>query len=298
MLNIQKILAAFLMLLSSYNVFADELGPTLQKIKDTGVISVGVRDSSVPFNFTVDGVNQQGYSYEIGSKIIEAVKVKLNIADIKVKELTVTGQNRIPLLLNGTIDLECGTTTNNLERQKQVNFSTSLFVIASRLLVKKDSGISDWADLANKSVAVNAGSTGERLLREMNDKKNLGMNVISAKDTGQAFIMLNSGRAAAYMDDDALLYAERAKSRTPEEWVIVGTPASHEAYGCMLRKDPAFKKLADEVITNMMKDGTLASIYTKWFQSPIPPNGLNINFPMSADVKALFASPNDKAFED
>ncbi|WP_223507953.1 transporter substrate-binding domain-containing protein [Pseudomonas sp. BF-B-25] len=298
MRNVQKILAAYLMLPFSYSVFADDLGPTLQKIKDTGVISVGVRDSSVPFNYTVDGVHQQGYSYEIGSKIIEAVKVKLNAPDLKVKELTVTGQNRIPLLLNGTIDLECGTTTNNLERQKQVSFSTSIFIIASRLLVKKDSGVSDWADLEKKSVAVNAGSTGERLLRDMNDKKNLGINVISAKDTGQAFIMLNSDRAAAYMDDDALLYGERAKSRTPDEWAIVGTPASHEAYGCMLRKDPAFKQLADGVIMNMMKDGTLASIYTKWFQSPIPPHGLNINFPMSADVKALFASPNDKAFEE
>jgi glutamate/aspartate transport system substrate-binding protein len=298
MRNVRKLLAALLVLPFSCSAFADDLGSTLQKIKDTGVISIGVRDSAIPFNYTVDGVHQQGYSYEIETRIVEAIKAKLKQPDLKVKELTVTGQNRIPLLLNGTIDFECGSTTNNLERQKQVAFSTTIFIIGSRLLVKKDSGIKDWADLKGKSVAVNAGSTAERLLRDMNDNKMLGLNVISAKDMGQAFIMLESGRAAAYMDDDALLYGERAKARNPDDWAVVGTPASHEAYGCMLRKDPAFKQLTDGVITGMMKDGTFKTMYTKWFLSPVPPHGLNINFPMSADMKALFANPNDKALDE
>ncbi|WP_321854166.1 transporter substrate-binding domain-containing protein [Paraburkholderia tropica] len=299
MKNFCKISAATFIAIFACNAFADDLGDTLQKVKKYGVISIGVRDSAVPFNYTVDGFHQLGYSYEVEEKIVEEVKRKLNLPNLKVKELTITGQNRIPLLLNGTIDLECTSTTNNLERQKQVAFSTTMFIIGTRLLVKKNSGIKDWDDLRSRTVAVNAGGTSEKLVRDMSDSKKLDINVISSTDMGQAFMMLESGRAAAYMDDDALLYGERAKSHDPSEWDIVGKPASHEAYGCMLRKDdPQFKKLTDDVITGMMKDGRLNTLYKKWFMQPIPPQGVNINFPMSTDMKALIANPNDKPLSD
>jgi glutamate/aspartate transport system substrate-binding protein len=294
-----KMFAGVAFLAIACNAMAEDLGPTLQKIKDTGVISLGVRYDSPPFNYNLGGNQQAGYSYDISTKIVDAIKQQLNIPTLQVKELSVTSQNRIPLLMNGTTDLECGTTTNNLERQKQVAFSTTIFIIGTRLLVKKDSGIKEWSDLKDRNVVAAAGSTGERLLRGMNDKEKLGMNIIGAKDVGEAFLMLESGRAAGYMDDDAILYAERAKARAPQDWMIVAKPFTREAYGCMLRKDDApFKKLVDNVISRMMSDGSINKLYTKWFTQPIPPRGFNVDFPMSSDMKMLIANPNDKALDE
>lgn len=294
-----KMFSGIALLAVACSVMADDLGPTLQKIKETGVISLGVRDDSVPFMYNVSGDEHAGYSYDISTRIVAAVKQQLKMPSLQVKELRVTSQNRIPLLMNGTIDIECGTTTNNLEREKQVGFSTTIFIIGTRLLVKKDSGIKDWSDLKGRNVVAAAGSTGERLLRGMNDKENMNMNVIGAKDLGEAFLMLETGRAAAYMDDDAILYAERAKAKSPNDWAVVAKPFTREAYGCMVRKDDApFKKLVDNVISGMMTDGAINKLYTKWFMQPIPPRGFNIDFPMSADMKALIASPNDKALDE
>lgn len=294
-----KIFAGVALLAFACGAMADDLGPTLKKVKDTGVISLGVRFDSVPFNYNIGGNQQAGYSYDISMRIVDAVKQQLKMPNLQVKELVVNSQNRIPLLMNGTIDLECGTTTNNLEREKQVAFSTTIFVIGTRLLVRNDSGIKEWSDLKNRNVVAAAGSTGERLLRGMNDKEKLGMNVIGAKDIGEAFLMLESGRAAAYMDDDAVLYGERAKAKSPKDWAIVATPFTREAYGCMLRKnDDAFKKVVDNVITGMMSDGSINKLYTKWFMQPVPPRGFNVNFPLSSDMKNLIANPNDKALDE
>jgi glutamate/aspartate transport system substrate-binding protein len=277
---------------------AEQLTGTLKKIKDTGVITLGVRESSIPFNYNLGGVRQVGYSYDINMKIVEAIKDQLKLPNLQVKEIPITSQNRIPLLQNGTIDMECGSTTNNLERQKQVAFTNSIFIIGTRIMVKKDSGIKDWADLKGKNVVTTAGTTSERLLRKMNDDQKLGLNIISTKDHGQSFLTLESGRAVAFMMDDALLYGERAKAKNPADWIVVGKPQSRESYGCMIRKDdPQFKKLADTVISGMMKDGSVNTLYTKWFMQPVPPKGLNLDFPLSEDMKALIKAPNDKALD-
>lgn len=277
---------------------AQELTGTLKKIKDTGVITLGVRESSIPFSYNLGGVRTVGYSYDINVKIVEAIKDQLKLPNLQVKEIPITSQNRISLLQNGTIDIECGSTTNNLERQKQVGFSNTIFIIGTRFMTKKDSGIKDWADLKGKNVVTTAGTTSERLLRRMNDEQKLGMNIISTKDHGQSFLTLESGRAAAFMMDDALLYGERAKARNPADWIVTGKPQSRESYGCMLRKDDAaFKKVADTVIANLMKNGEINTLYTKWFMQPVPPKGLNLDFPMSDDMKALIKNPNDKALD-
>ncbi|MNR15155.1 Glutamate/aspartate periplasmic-binding protein precursor [compost metagenome] len=165
-------------------------------------------------------------------------------------------------------------------------------------MVKKDGGIKDWADLKGKNVVTTAGTTSERLLRKMNDEQKLGANIISTKDHGQSFLTLESGRAVAFMMDDALLYGERAKAKNPADWIVVGKPQSRESYGCMIRKDDApLKKVTDTVITGLMKDGSINTMYTKWFMQPVPPKGLNLDFPLSEDMKALFKNPNDKALD-
>lgn len=271
---------------------------TLKKIKDTGVISLGHRESSIPFSYYDDKQNVIGYSYEFQMKVVDAVKQKLKMPNLKTKLTPVTSQNRIPLVQNGTVDIECGSTTNNAERQQQAAFSNTIFVIGTRLMTKKDSGIKDFPDLKGKTVVTTAGTTSERLLRKMNQDKNMGMNIISAKDHGDSFLTLETGRASAFMMDDALLAGERAKSKNPDQYVITGTPQSREAYGCMLRKnDPEFKKVVDEAIAQVQTSGEADKIYKRWFESPIPPKGLNLNFPESDDMKALFKSPSDKAID-
>jgi glutamate/aspartate transport system substrate-binding protein len=277
---------------------ADQLTGTLKKVKDAGFISVGHRESSIPFSYYDDRNQVVGYSQDLVMMVVDAVKKKLNMPNLEVKLIPVTSQNRIPLIQNGTVDIESGSTTNNLERQQQVSFSDTMFIIGTRLLVKKDSGIKDFADLKGKNVVVTAGTTSERLIREMNEKDKMGMNIISAKDHGESFLTLQSGRAVAFMLDDALLAGERAKARKSEDWVIVGTPQSKEAYAMMIRKgDDDFKKLVDETIAQAETSGEAAKLYQKWFQSPIPPKGLNLDLPLSDDMKELFKNPNDKAFQ-
>ncbi|MRD74063.1 glutamate/aspartate ABC transporter substrate-binding protein [Rhodocyclus tenuis] len=278
--------------------FSAELTGTLKKIKDTGTITLAHRESSIPFSYYDDQQQVIGYSQEMMLKAVAAIKNDLKLAKLDVKMMPVTSANRIPLVQNGTVDIECGSTTNNLERQKQVSFSTSIFIIGTRLMTRKDSGIKDFADLAGKNVVTTAGTTSERLLRKMNEDKKMGMNIISAKDHGESFLTLETGRAVAFMMDDALLYGEMAKARRPGDWVVTGTPQSFEAYGCMLRKDDAaFKKVVDDALTKAMTSGEAEKIYTKWFLQPIPPKGLNLAFPLSESMKALYKAPNDKAFE-
>ena len=273
-------------------------GGTLQKIKDSGTISLGHRESSIPFSYYDDKQQVVGYSHELLLKAVDAVKKQLKLANVQIKLTPVTSQNRIPLVQNGTIDIECGSTTNNLERQKQVAFSNTIFVVGTRLLTKKTSGIKDFPDLKGKNVVTTAGTTSERLLRALNDDKKMGMNIISARDHGESFLTLESGRAVAFMMDDALLAGEMAKARNPSEWHIVGTAQSEEAYGCMMRKDdPEFKKVVDDAIAQAMKSGEADKLFKKWFQSPIPPKGLNLDLPLSDDMKKLFKNPNDKAFQ-
>lgn len=297
-MHIRLIVAALACSLASGSTTAQAPGGTLKKIKDSGTISLGHRESSIPFSYYDDKQQVVGYSHELMLEAVRAVQRELKLADVRIKLTPVTSQNRIPLVQNGTIDIECGSTTNNLERQQQVAFSNTLFIIGTRLLTRKDSGVRDFPDLAGKNVVTTAGTTSERLIRKMNEEKKLGMNIISARDHGESFLTLQSARAVAFMMDDALLAGEMAKARRPGDWHIVGTPQSREAYGCMMRKDdPQFKKVVDDAIARVMTSGEGKKLYEKWFQSPIPPRGLNLNLPLSDEMKELFAHPNDRALQ-
>lgn len=278
---------------------AEELSGTLKKVADNGTITLGYRDASVPFSYLGDNSGQpMGYSVELADKVVERLKSTLGKPELKVKYNLVTSQTRIPLVQNGTVDLECGSTGVTAERQKQVAFSYGFIYVKGQLLTRKDSGIAHFDDLKGKNVVTTAGTTSERLLKAMNADKKMGMNIISAKDHGESFMMLESGRAVAFMMDDALLYGEMAKAKKPDDWVVGGTPQSFEIYGCMVRKgDAAFKKVVDKAITDTYASGEVNKIYDKWFTQPIPPKGLNLNFPMSEELKKLIASPTDKAAE-
>lgn len=275
---------------------ADTAIDTLQKVKNNGVIVVGHRESSVPFSYYDNQQKVVDYSQDYSNLIVDAIRKELNAPNLEVKLIPITSQNRIPLLQNGTFDFECGSTTNNLERQQQAAFSNTIFVVGTRLLTKKDSEVKDFKDLAGKAVVVTSGTTSEVLLNKLNEKDNMNMRIISAKDHGDSFRTLESGRAVAFMMDDALLAGERAKAKKPDEWSIVGTPQSEEAYGCMMRKnDPAFKALLDKTIATAQTTGVAEKSFDRWFKNPIPPKNLNMNFALSDEMKALFKAPNDKA---
>lgn len=275
-----------------------EDSPTLRKIANTGLITLGHRESSIPFSYYDERQQVIGYSHELMLKVVEGIRNELRLSRIDIRLMPVTSANRITLVQNGTIDIECGSTTNNLERQKQVSFSTTIFIVGTRLLTRANSGINDFSDLAGKNLVTTAGTTSERLIRRLNDDKSMGMNIISTKDHGEAFLNLESGRAVAFMMDDALLYGEMVKARKMSDWVVTGTPLSKEAYGCMLRKDdPGFKKVVDAALTKSMLSGEAERIYAKWFMGPIPPKGLNLNMPLSDEMKALYKAPNDRALD-
>ncbi|HEI9941444.1 TPA: amino acid ABC transporter substrate-binding protein [Proteus mirabilis] len=295
-MRMRKLALSLMILGAAGAVQAEELTGTLKKINDNDIIIVGHRESSVPFSYYDNQQKVVGYSQDYSNLIVEAVKEKLGKPNLQVRLIPITSQNRIPLLQNGTFDFECGSTTNNLARQQQADFSNTIFIVGTRLLAKKDSGIKDFADLAGKNVVVTSGTTSEMLLNKLNDEKKMNMRIISAKDHGDSFRTLESGRAVAFMMDDALLAGERAKAKKPALWEIVGTPQSEEAYGCMLRKgDTQFKSLIDETIANAQKSDAAEKSFNRWFNAPIPPKNLNLEFTISDEMKALFASPNDKA---
>ena len=291
-------ISAILSGIACHAAYAADTSPsstdTLQKIKARGLIVVGHRESSVPFSYLDNDQKVVGYSQEYSNAIVDAVKKQLGLPDLAVKMVPITSSTRIPLLQNGSIDFECGSTTNNAERQQQVAFSNSIFIVGGKLLVRQESGIGDFKDLAGKPVVTTAGTTNEILLNQLNDKNAMKMRIISAKDHSDAFRTLESGRAVAFYMDDPLLAGERAKAKRPDQWVIVGTPQSHEAYGCMLRKgDPAFKQLMDSTIAQAQTQGEAEKWYQRWFTQPIPPKNINMSFEMSEDMKALFKAPND-----
>lgn len=294
----EKLLMLAVLASAAHCVFAQDATPTLTKIQTTGLISIGHRETSVPFSY-VDANNQViGFSQDLCNKVIEAVKVKTKKTDLHVRFIPVTSQNRISLVQNGTVDLECGVTTNLTSRQNQVAFSDTFFVATTRLLTRKDSGIKDFPDLAGKTVITNQGTTSERILRKMNEEKKMNMQIISAKDYGEGRLTLETGRAVAYMMDDVLLAGARSLTAKPSDWVLVGTPQSSEAYGFMFRKDdPEFKKVVDDAMQQVMKSDEIRSMYDKWFMKPVPPKNISFDFPMSEPIKKIYANPNDTAFE-
>lgn len=297
-MNRTTLLAAAVMAAVSTTVFAQDAHTALAKIQAANTIVIGHRETSVPFSY-VDANNEViGFSQDICNKIIDAVKSKIKKPDLKVRFIPVTSQNRIALVQNGTVDLECGVTTNLKARQAQVTFSDTFFVATTRLLTRKDSGIKDFPDLAGKTVVTNQGTTSERILRKMNEEKKMNMQIISAKDYGEGRLTLETGRAVAYMMDDVLLAGTRSLSAKPSEYVLVGTPQSSEAYGFMLRKDdPDFKKLVDDTMREVMKGPEIKTMYAKWFTKPVPPKNINFDFPMSDALQKLYSNPNDTAFE-
>jgi glutamate/aspartate transport system substrate-binding protein len=270
---------------------------TLQRIKESGVIKLGHRESSIPFAYYDDKQQVIGYSIDIAHKIVAAIQKELGLPKLEIKYIPVTTENRIPLIQSNAIDIECGSTSNTQERQQLVAFSNSLFVVGTRMLVRKSSGMDDFSDLLNKSVVVTAKTNAERIVQNMS-QRGISMKLVVAKDHDEAFSMLDSGRAAAFVMDDALLFGAMARARNPGEWAVVGLPQSREAYGCMLpRRDPAFKKVVDAEIARIMTSGEGEQLFVKWFRSPIPPNGINFNIPLTDEMRAWMKKPNDTALD-
>jgi ABC-type amino acid transport substrate-binding protein len=267
---------------------------TLAKIAASGKITLAYRESSVPFSY-LDGGKPIGFSVELSNAVVEAVKKKLNKPNLEVAMMAVTSQNRIPLLSNGTIDLECGSTTNNSARAKDVSFAVNHFYTGTRLLVKKSSNIKDYADLAKKTVTSTTGTTNALVMRKYNAEKNLDMDIVLAKDHADAFLLVESGRAVAFAMDDILLYGLMANAKNPAEFEVVGEALQVEPYACMLAKDDAaFKKLVDDTFIGLMKSGEFEKLYNKWFLQPIPPKNVPLNLPMSPQLRENIKSPSDK----
>lgn len=271
------------------------VGATLKKIRDSGSITYGHREASFGFSYLDGGGKPVGYSIDICNRILEAIKTELKMPQIEVKYQNVTSQNRIPLVTNGTVDIECGSTTNLVERQQMVAFSPDIFRYNVRMAVRTDSGIKSISDLHGRSVVATAGTTSLRLLRAADKGSNLEITQLAGKDHGDSFLMVATGRAAAFILDDILLAGLIANSANPKDFSIVGESLRTENQSLMFRKDdPEFKALVDRVVTGMMKSGEMEKLYNKWFMSPIPPKGANINYPLNAETREAFTNPSSK----
>jgi glutamate/aspartate transport system substrate-binding protein len=275
-------------------VLAQELTGTLKKIKEIGAITLAHRESSVPFSYYDDKQQAVGYAMDLCYRIVDGVKAELKLPKLEMKLNPVTSATRIPLIANGTVDLECGSTTNNLDRQKQVSFTITHFVTANRFVSKKTANLKTVDDLKGKTVVSTSGTTNIKQITEIGAQKGLNLNILAAKDHAEAFLMVETGRAAAFVMDDILLYSLVAASKSPQDYVISADALSVEPYGIMLRRDdPAFKKVVDEAMIATYRSGAINAIYDKWFLKPIPPKSLNLNVPMSAAFKKVIASPTD-----
>ena len=267
---------------------------TLEKIKASGSITIGHRDASIPFSYYDDKQQPIGYAMDLCHRIVDAVRAELKMSKIDIKYQLVTSANRIPLMANGTIDLECGSTTNNLDRQKQVWFTITHFVTANRFVAKRSANLRKLDDLKGKTVVSTAGTTNIKQITELNAQKNLGASIISANGHPEAFLMVETGRAAAFVMDDILLYSLVATSKSPGEYEISADALSVEPYGIMVRKDDvAFKKVVDAAMVGTYKSGAINGIYNKWFLTAIPPKGVNLNVPMGDAFKKVIANPTD-----
>ena len=274
---------------------AAELTGTLKKIKETGAITIGHRESSIPFAYLDGHQKPVGYAIDLCMKVVEAVKAELGMPDLEVRMQPVTSANRIPLMQNGTIDLECGSTTNSLQRQEQVAFGPTYFVVNITAAVKKDSGIRTLADLNGRTIATSSGTTSVPLLKHYERTAKIDVKEIYGRDHAESFLLLANDRAAAFVMDDILLAGQIANSRNPQDYVILAESLRSEPYGMMLRKDdPQFKALVDRAVGAVMTSGEIRKIYAKWFTSPIPPRGVNLDFPPTPAIEGAFAEPNDR----
>ena len=273
----------------------EELTGTLKAIKETGRITIGYRESSVPFSYLDGDQKPVGFSIDLCGHVVEALRKKLG-GGIAVAYSPVNSATRLPLVANGTVDVECGSTANQLVRQKQVAFSVSTFVAQFKWLTRMDSGIATPDDLKGKAVVVTAGTNTAQFLNKLNQEQNLNLTIVQGKDHAESFLLMETGRAAAFMEDDILLAGQKANAKDPAKLTILDKAYSADPYALMFRReDPAFKALVDETLIGLMQSGTFATLYAKWFESPIPPRNLNLAFPMSDRLKALIKTPSDKA---
>lgn len=273
---------------------AETLSGTLAKIKSSGVIAIGHRESSIPFSYYDDNQKVVGYSIDLCNKVVDAIKARLDLPKLAIRLVPVTGATRIPLLANGTIDLECGSATNNVTREKQVAFGPTDFVAANRFVSKKALGLRTLDDLKGKTVVAAAGTTNIRQVEKINAERKLGMNVLASKDLAEGFLMVQTDRASAFFLDDVLLAGLVANAKSPGDYVISNKGLSVEPYGIMYRReDPQFKAVVDKALSDVFTSGEGAAIYRRWFQQPIPPRGITLNLPMSAELGNAFAHPTN-----
>lgn len=292
-MNMQKLFALVLLTCGIQLAQAQPMD-TMKKIRESGVFSMGYREASIPFSYAVGAEKPIGFSIEICARIVEAIKLQLGKPDIKVTYVPVTPTNRIPLLQNGTIDMECGAMTNTLARQQQIAFSPSIFLANVTGMVKKTSGIHTLADLEGKSVVMTAGSTAVKLMRTNGQTEATKVVEMYGRDHYESFLLLSNDRAAAFLNDDILMAGLIASSQSPQDFKLLPDVLRTEPYAVGLRKDdPAFKKLVDHTVKGLMGSGALSEMYERWFTKPIPPKQVNLNFPMSSALRELYANPND-----
>jgi glutamate/aspartate transport system substrate-binding protein len=289
------IAAACLLLGAQAPATAQDLEGTLKKVKETGIFTIGYRESSLPLSYLDDKLMPVGFSIQLCKHVVDAVKAKLGMPDLNVKFNPVTSATRIPLVANGTVDIECGSTANMTTRQQQVGFSYTFFVPQFKWIVRTDSNIKSADDLRGKTVAVTAGTNTAIFVNKMNGEQNLGMTITQGKDHAESFLLVETGRATAWMEDDVLLAGFRANAKSPADFKLLDKSYPSDPYALMIRKDdPQFKALVDEALVQLMRSGEFERLYTEWFERPIPPKGLNMDLPMSDALKHDIKEPNDK----
>jgi glutamate/aspartate transport system substrate-binding protein len=277
---------------------AQELTGTLKKIKDTGTITIGHREASIPFSYLDEKQQPVGYAMDLCMKVVDAVKAELKMPNLKITLQPVTSANRIPLLQNGTIDIECGSTTNSVERQKQVAFGPTYFVINVSAVVKKASGIKTMAELNGKAISTTSGTTAVPLLKKYEKTANIDVKEIYGKDHAESMQLLTTDRVSAFVMDDILLAGQVANQPNPGDYVIFSESLRTEPYGMMLRReDPQFKALVDRAVGAVYKSGEIEKIFSKWFASAIPPRGVNLHFQITPAIREAFKNPNDRGVQ-
>ena len=273
-----------------------EAGAVLKKIKESGELTLGYRESSIPFSYLDDKAQPVGYSIELCGKVVDAIKAELKMPALKVNRQAVTSQNRIPLVANGTVQLECGSTVNNAERQAQVGFSVTSFIVATRFVAKKSANYKTVEDLKGKTVACTSGTNTVKRVRELNEARGLNMTILNGKDHAESMLLVTSGRAEAFFEDDILLTGMVASSADPTGYVLSTEGYSVDPYALMFAKDdPEFKRLVDNTLVGLYKSGEIGKIYERWFMKPIPPKGITLNFPLGAQLQRTLAKPSDSA---
>jgi glutamate/aspartate transport system substrate-binding protein len=289
------IAAACLLVSAETPAAAQDLEGTLKKIKETGIVTIGYRETSLPLSYLDDKLMPVGFSIELCKHVVDAVKAKLGMPDLTVKYNPVTSATRIPLVANGTVDIECGSTANMTIRQQQVGFSYTFFVPQFKWIVRADSNIKSADDLRSKTVAVTAGTNTAVFVNKMNNEEKLGMTIMQAKDHAESFLLVETGRASAWMEDDVLLAGFRANAKSPADFKLLDKSYPSDPYALMIRKDDAqFKALVDETLAQLMHAGEFEKLYIQWFERPIPPKGVNMDLPMSDALKHDIKEPNDK----